>query len=295
MSFITSPIFLAVLFIIILVGILLFQRDPISGAYKPKKTLLTKAETNFYRHLLGAISGRCIVFCTVRVADVVEVSFPQSKDRSKWQTLFNQISSKHFDYVLVDDDMNILCAIELNDKSHDRKERQERDAFLRKVMKSADIPLLEIKAARKYNIPELRGVIDQLVPSLAQSKSPISTSVMDSERKRAEIKPEFGNGDSLNSVSNEEENPLLAFETPSVLPIPAQEYERKSLADIHLEMERPSGKTPLQIAIEKSEKYQKLEQNRLSVDNSEADCSQSEPVVSKTTNYQTRDMRLGRE
>lgn len=257
---------------------------------------------NFYRHLLGATSGRCIVFCTVRVADVVEVSFQRDKNQKKWQTLFNKISSKHFDFVLVDNDMNILCAIELNDKSHERKERQERDAFLRKVMKSADIPLLEIKAARKYNIVELRQRIDQLVPTLIASNSPVlAPAEAISETKPKKSKPFVGKGylqntddDAIEVLKENSEFPPTP-QTSEVLPITAPERERKTLSDIQLEMERPTGKTPFEIAIEKSEKYLKQENKQLPGDDSGGDFIQTEPVVQKSTSYQTRDMRLGRE
>jgi hypothetical protein len=56
--------------------------------------------------------------------------------------------------------MQPLLGIELDDASHQRKDRQERDAFVDQVFAAAGLPLLHIKAARGYQPNELTAQIE---------------------------------------------------------------------------------------------------------------------------------------
>ncbi|MGB3296840.1 MAG: DUF2726 domain-containing protein, partial [Phormidesmis sp.] len=90
-----------------------------------------------------------IVCGKVRVADVLQPVSGFSK--SQWQTAFNFVSAKHFDYVICD--KNTLCVVatvELHDKSHNNASRANRDEFLRKACQSAGLPLFEFKAKSAY-------------------------------------------------------------------------------------------------------------------------------------------------
>lgn len=46
--------------------------------------------------------------------------------------------------------MQSVVGIELDDTSHDRKDRQERDAFVDEVFQAARLPILHIKVRREY-------------------------------------------------------------------------------------------------------------------------------------------------
>ena len=135
-----------------------------STPYEPAKALMTDAELNFYRQLMRIVPPGMLVFSKVRIADIIVVKDSiKGKGRAKH---FNPIAAKHFDFVLVDDKkMHILGAIELNDSSHNRKDRQERDAFVRKVMTAAGLPLFEVKASRKYKLDALRRDLQALSPA----------------------------------------------------------------------------------------------------------------------------------
>ncbi|TWT86779.1 hypothetical protein Mal64_36090 [Pseudobythopirellula maris] len=50
-------------------------------------------------------------------------------------------------------------AIELDDASHRRKSRMERDAFVDSVFEQIGIPLVHIKAARSYDVRELHTTL----------------------------------------------------------------------------------------------------------------------------------------
>jgi hypothetical protein len=77
--------------------------------------------------------------------------------RSNWQTSFNKIAMKHFDFVICNnDDLSIICAIELDDKSHHRRHRIERDVFVNSACESAKFPLVRFDVKSSYTIEGLQ-------------------------------------------------------------------------------------------------------------------------------------------
>ena len=65
--------------------------------------------------------------------------------------------------------MRPRVAIELDDSSHAREERQTRDAFVEKFFEASGLPLLRVPAQRAYNISEVRS---RLSPFFAESALP---------------------------------------------------------------------------------------------------------------------------
>lgn len=101
------------------------------------------------------------MFSKVRIADVIEPL--ATKDRKHWQKSFNKISAKHFDFVLCQaQSLSVICAIELNDRSHRRADRIARDKFVRSACKSAGVSLVEVPVQRGYTIEEIRNLLSSL-------------------------------------------------------------------------------------------------------------------------------------
>ena len=131
--------------------------------YKKLGTLFSPAERSFFGVLSQAVGEHALVFGKVRVADVITPE--KGMSRSEWQRSFNKISAKHFDYLLCDKkDLSVLCVIELNDKSHNSKKRQERDAFLVSACESADLKLVQITAKATYRITEIQKLLSAYLP-----------------------------------------------------------------------------------------------------------------------------------
>lgn len=133
----------------------LFQRagaTETSLPYRLRDDFLSAAELSFYRVLTAAIGGEATVLCKVRLGDLFYV--PRSDES---QTHRNRIDRKHVDFLLCDTaTMTPRCGIELDDSSHDRRERQERDDLVDGVFEAAGLPLVRIAARRGYSPPELR-------------------------------------------------------------------------------------------------------------------------------------------
>lgn len=237
-----TPIYIAAALAVIVLFVFFIRYKTHASPYKSQSRLITKAEQNFYRQLIRAIDGRCIVFSMVRIADVIEVN-DQIKGNKRRQH-FYKISSKHFDFVLVDDDMRILCAIELNDSSHERKDRQERDKFVRKAMKSAKLPLLEIKAARKYDIKVLRLLLSEYISVQAKEVT-----------KQASTVPSYHSIPAIPSEVNFD-NVTDPYKNNAPAKTSLEEDGHKTLAQLQAAMEvRDQLLTPFELAQIKAEAY----------------------------------------
>ncbi|MBD3649643.1 MAG: DUF2726 domain-containing protein [Pseudomonadales bacterium] len=128
-------------------------------SYRLRKHFLTPAERSFYGVLEGAVAGRFKVHTMVRVADVLQPA--GSRNRCQWQSAFNRISSKHFDYVLCDPEtLEVKAAIELNDSSHLEERRRARDDFLYRACESAGFKLLFFEAKAKYSVQQIKERLD---------------------------------------------------------------------------------------------------------------------------------------
>lgn len=97
-----------------------------------KKYLLTKNEWYFYKKLKPIIDNYNLqIIAKIRLADIVEV---KQNNKGQWQALFNKIKSKHIDFAIVKkDNFEIKYLIELDDTSHNRIDRIERDEFVNEL------------------------------------------------------------------------------------------------------------------------------------------------------------------
>ncbi|KLU02305.1 putative queD like protein [Rhodopirellula islandica] len=135
--------------------------------YRLRDNFLSAAELAFYRVLEQAVGETYSINNKVRLWDVLCV--PRREDSRTYE---NKISSKHIDFLLCDPStMQPILAIELDDASHNRKDRQERDAFLDQALTAAGLAILHIKAARTYSIAEVGHQIASVLPETASNMS----------------------------------------------------------------------------------------------------------------------------
>jgi hypothetical protein len=136
---------------------------PTQYPYRKLDVLFSPAERSFLGVLNQAVGNDAQIFGKVRVADVIAPN--KGIPRSDWQKAFNKISGKHFDFLLcAKSDLSVLCAVELNDSSHNSKKRKDRDAFLEGACEAANVPLVQIAARSTYNINEIRKSVAAYLP-----------------------------------------------------------------------------------------------------------------------------------
>jgi len=152
--------FIVVLFAIIALVVQLLNRSGSStqakeSQYEQHKSLLSAAERSFFGVLKGAVGADYVVVPKVRVADAIRPR--RGMSRSDWQSAFNRISAKHFDFLICRaTDFGIVASVELDDKSHRQSRRRERDEFLAAAAKEAGLPLLRFDAKSSYSQVQLR-------------------------------------------------------------------------------------------------------------------------------------------
>ena len=115
---------------------------PIKGAYQ-RSWLFSYNEKDAYNKLLPiAQELGYSVFAKVRLLDLLE----PVKGNPKYKTYFYKVQSKHVDFVLCDEKLVARYIIELDDSSHDRNDRKERDNFVDEVVESVGYKIIHVRA-----------------------------------------------------------------------------------------------------------------------------------------------------
>ena len=158
MKYLIIAIGLVVLLGILAVFKLLRGRLRGESPYEAKGDLLTSAELKFLGVLDQVIGSHYRIMAQVRLADIIKVK--KGLDNSTRSSAFNRIKAKHLDFVACDPtDLSVKFAIELDDSSHKKTKRMERDAFLNDAMQSAGIPLYRFPVKREYDSQEIYNTL----------------------------------------------------------------------------------------------------------------------------------------
>lgn len=122
--------------------------------YRQRQDFLSRAELSFYHVLRTAVGEAFTVCCKVRLGDIFHVVGHSGKEWTSWS---NRISSKHVDFLICEaHTMQPVAAVELDDSSHERGDRQGRDAFVDRVFEAAGLPIMHEQARRAYTVDSLR-------------------------------------------------------------------------------------------------------------------------------------------
>lgn len=114
------------------------------------KAVLSAWEQRAIKTLMDQLSPGLHLCPQVRLADIVNV---QSGDRAAWRSAFNRIACKSVDFVVMHLETGTpIMVIELDDRSHSRSDRQERDALVNEVLRQASIPLVRFKPSGRLDI-----------------------------------------------------------------------------------------------------------------------------------------------
>jgi very-short-patch-repair endonuclease len=127
--------------------------------YKKSENFLTKTEADFYVYLKAAVNNDFHINKMTRMCDLVDVD--KSLSSKEYLSYFRSISQYHIDFTLCDPfSFKPLICIELDDPSHERDDRIKRDVKVNRIFADINFPLLRIKTERKYNVENLRNLID---------------------------------------------------------------------------------------------------------------------------------------
>lgn len=119
--------------------------------YRLRDDFLSQAELSFYHVLKTAIGERAVICPKVGIAEVLFVAQPHVN-----QAYRAKIVQKHLDFVLCHPKtMHPLVAIELDDASHNRPDRQARDEFVNEACHVAGLPLVHVPVRHAYQTRDL--------------------------------------------------------------------------------------------------------------------------------------------
>ena len=76
---------------------------------------------------------------------------------------FNKIKSKSIDFAIVDSNYNYKMFIELDDYTHNKKNRQERDIFINDLFSKYNLKLKRIKVQNNYNLEQLEKITKEVI------------------------------------------------------------------------------------------------------------------------------------
>jgi len=145
------------------------ERSP----FKRNKFFLTTAEQSFFGCLKHVVAGRFELFAKVRLLDVLWLP-PDAQSKQRWR---NMVQSKHVDFLLCDSKTLLpLVAVELDDSSHNRGDRQDRDDLVDGVLEAAGLPILRVTARSAYDTRALGEEIMKRIGTSAQAAAAIQCS-----------------------------------------------------------------------------------------------------------------------
>jgi hypothetical protein len=133
-----------------------FFSEPLPDAPWPvaARNLLTERERSLYQSLLGLYPDHKI-FVQVALSQLIDVdqSHPESESiRARYKQLVA-------DFVLCRSDLSVVAVIELDDRSHERADRQGADARKNKALADAGLRLVRIPAGGLPSEGKLREIM----------------------------------------------------------------------------------------------------------------------------------------
>lgn len=133
--------------------------------YKRKNFFLSRAEHECYDALVEAVGQEYRIFAQVHLPTLLD----NKVNGQNWRAALAHINRKSVDFVLCDKAyISPKLAIELDDKTHERPERQERDREVERILREAGVPLLRLENKGRFNPSELaQQVRDAVIKSSA--------------------------------------------------------------------------------------------------------------------------------
>ncbi len=131
--------------------------------YTARHLPMTETEADFFMKLEIAVGERYYIFPQVHLSSILD----HRVSGQDWRFAFRHINGKSVDFLLCDKStLKPTYAIELDDYTHERKDRIKRDIEVERIFQAAGIPLVRLK--------DKDGNRDAIIESLIQARSRLS-------------------------------------------------------------------------------------------------------------------------
>ncbi len=128
--------------------------------YFAKNYIMTQRESEFFKQLNEMLGSKWYIIPQVHLSALLN----HKVKGQNWNAAFKHINGKSVDYVLLSKEtMKPVCAIELDDSTHDRADRTERDMEVERIFASAKIPLARLRKPEEMSRQEIVNAIAQAI------------------------------------------------------------------------------------------------------------------------------------
>lgn len=129
-------------------------------SYYAKDSIMTRAETEFFKRLDSVVHERYVVFPQVHLSALLD----HRVKGQDWGIAFRHINGKSVDFVLCDKiTLQPAYALELDDLTHDRRDRVERDVEVERIFREAHLPLVRFK--------DMNVSSDEIIQALSNARA----------------------------------------------------------------------------------------------------------------------------
>ena len=138
-----------------------------------KTNLLTPTEYRFWTELKAVCDAKKLLICPkVRMEDFIQVNVSSYAEKQKYRS---KIKSRHIDFMLCDNKLQILAGIELDDKSHNKEEAQKNDEFKNQVFFNLGLPLYRVKVKSENYADEIEQIMNDIEKSKRTTNQSVNT------------------------------------------------------------------------------------------------------------------------
>lgn len=124
--------------------------------YQAKNSIMTQREAGFYKLLSQAADSKWFIAPQIHLSALLNHKIKGQN----WKAAFQHINGKSVDFVLLDKDtLKPVCAIELDDSTHQRTDRVARDAEVNRIFKEAGLPLVRFSDISRLTPEEIMNII----------------------------------------------------------------------------------------------------------------------------------------
>lgn len=128
--------------------------------YYAKSYVMTSRENDCFKILNEIFSSKWFVVPQVHLSALLDYRVKGQN----WNAAFRHINGKSVDFVLIGkESYKVICVIELDDSTHSKPDRIERDVEIERMFKGTRIPLARITRFESMTKPEIAKVVTDAI------------------------------------------------------------------------------------------------------------------------------------
>jgi hypothetical protein len=126
------------------------EREKMFANYAKVERVMNQSEQALFVNLQKTLGNQYIILSKVRIEDFIRVKEGVLSRKDHWG-LRSRIKSRHVDFLICDQaTTKPLLALELDGKSHNAMDRQDRDKFVDELYKAIGLPIKHIPVGSNF-------------------------------------------------------------------------------------------------------------------------------------------------